>query len=41
LKTPPSWSGLHGLLALTLRPDRYAWRFLTAGDAGFGDAGRG
>jgi acid phosphatase type 7 len=35
------WSGGHGLLALTLRPDGYEWRFLAAGGADFGDAGRG
>jgi hypothetical protein len=35
------WSGGHGLLALTLRPKGYEWHFLTAGDADFGDAGRG
>jgi acid phosphatase type 7 len=35
------WSGGHGLLALTLRPKSYEWRFLPAGGADFADAGRG
>jgi len=35
------WSGGHGLLALTLRPDRYEWRFLTAGGSTFSDSGSG
>jgi hypothetical protein len=35
------WSGGVGLLALTLRPRSYEWRFLPAGGADFADAGRG
>jgi hypothetical protein len=35
------WSGGHGLLALTLRPRGYEWRFLPAGGADFADSGRG
>jgi hypothetical protein len=33
------WSGGHGLLALTLRSDRYKWRFLTAERDAFNDSG--
>jgi alkaline phosphatase len=35
------WSGGHGLLALTLRPKGYDWRFLTAGGSTFQDSGSG
>ena len=35
------WSGGVGLLALTLRPKAYEWRFLPAGGADFADSGRG
>ena len=34
------WSG-HGLLALTLRPKGYEWRFLATAGGAFRDAGTG